>query len=56
MLYYNHPIEVSLDETRQMATVSPPDIVGFVKYSTLYDYKTVRNPPSPPPNAHFIYS
>jgi hypothetical protein len=44
VLYYEQPIEVYLDETRQMAMVTQPDIIGFAKYRTLYDYKTVSNP------------
>jgi hypothetical protein len=44
MLYYKHPIEVKLDETRQMAMVTPPDIAGLGKHTTLQDYRTVSNP------------
>jgi 16S rRNA A1518/A1519 N6-dimethyltransferase RsmA/KsgA/DIM1 with predicted DNA glycosylase/AP lyase activity len=43
--YYKHPFEVNLEETRQMAMVTPSDIAGFEKYRTLYDDKMVSNLP-----------
>jgi hypothetical protein len=45
VLYYKQPFEVNLEETRQMAMVTPPDIAGFEKYRTLYDDRTVSNIP-----------
>jgi hypothetical protein len=43
--YYKRPFEVNVEETRQMAMVTPPDRAGFEKYRTLYDDEMVSNLP-----------
>jgi hypothetical protein len=40
LLHYKYPIEVHVDETRQMAMVTPPHTW---KYRTLHDYNTVSS-------------
>lgn len=47
VLHYKHPVEVVLDETRELATVTSADTVGSVKYTTLHDYDTVSRLPAP---------
>jgi hypothetical protein len=57
VLYYKYPVEVDLDETRQMATVISSDTVGFGKYRTLHDYKTVSMPSTTHPSPdHYCLS